>query len=1003
MNTPPFKQKFADSSPAKVHQLTELVKNDIDTTSHQRRRPFCLKSLYLYSALLPCLKLVNEEFKHFYNLIVLDLDVKDDLQRSKVINWCRTSKKLCPIKTRGDGNCLLHAVSLFLWGVEDRDLLLRRLLYLTLANDPKNMYRTRWLMQYRNTVLDSPDLQLSLDSKDMDAEWESILRSTEDNPTDGSNYPSLEGIHLYVLANILRRPIIVLADRKARSVYGQSMQKDSIGGIYLPLEWKPTEISKSPITIAYSMNHFSPLLPQRNVHDGRATDSEYVIPLVYHDFEPIALRFMLYAEEALGHDLINGYLETKNIPMTTSDSILEIPVAKSNYRIIKPALDIVQSHFEECQQIYQMWIRGVPVSRENHPTPVVTSQQNSVAHPPAHQQSAKCPTPGCDLFGSPDYGGKCSDCFNKYTVEYSRQETERRNQMFVEPSAPLASMPYLPSIHHCELSIMDENCQNFAKCGNRMSVHTYPFCHECQPETSATRQSIGQEESSSPPTAVRNEPVDDSGLFGEGEVLRPLRLSTIEPATIGSNSSPRAAKCLSPSCENVGHPNYNNFCKHCYSKLQTRTPLANTPEGPSSQTFLVNGESSSSRGTPSPGTSFIKPFEVVGNQLTMEQINQVGKCKFEGCQNYGYCNNNGLCEACFNRTKPSEVAMETQPTPQKAPTNSLKRLCSVPGCKEEKLKNEQGFCLQCYIKSELPSERVSREPIPPPDNSTLESKTPLETSELPQPCIVTSSKDKVKCAASLCGARIYPPNQLCERCKGILEREYAAESNRSRSLEVNRYRPARQGNAYSPSRRKCQTENCEFYGDKKYHGYCSNCFQVATSTAPVRSAPSVVAPRQNNTAPHARQSLNCVEPGCDKFGDPSMSYRCTEHYRRAMQRAPPPHSSPYPLPAEVERYNVAEKDRVAAAAVPLPPQNYNIPVSTAAYNIPVSAAATPQHGGSQYIQTMQKVEGSRKGNKCKTSNCDNYGNPSSQGYCNACYKSRTSGGNDPRQGRYMCC
>lgn len=65
----------------------------------------------------------------------------------------------------GDGNCLLHAVSLFLWGVEDRDLLLRRLLYLTLANDPKNMYRTRWLKQYRNSVLDSPDLQLSLDSK----------------------------------------------------------------------------------------------------------------------------------------------------------------------------------------------------------------------------------------------------------------------------------------------------------------------------------------------------------------------------------------------------------------------------------------------------------------------------------------------------------------------------------------------------------------------------------------------------------------------------------------------------------------------------------------------------------------------------------------------------------------------------------------------------------------------------------------------------------------------
>lgn len=36
---------------------------------------------------------------------------------------------------------------------------------------------------------------------------------------------------------------------------------------------------------------------------------------------------------------------------------------------------------------------------------------------------------------------------------------------------------------------------------------------------------------------------------------------------------------------------------------------------------------------------------------------------------------------------------------------------------------------------------------------------------------------------------------------------------------------ARQGNAYSPSRHKCQTENCEYYGDKKFHGYCSNCYQ----------------------------------------------------------------------------------------------------------------------------------------------------------------------------------
>lgn len=64
----------------------------------------------------------------------------------------------------GDGNCLLHAVSLFLWGVEDRDLLLRRLLYLSLANDDKKFFR-RWLTQYRNTMMDQPEFELDLNSK----------------------------------------------------------------------------------------------------------------------------------------------------------------------------------------------------------------------------------------------------------------------------------------------------------------------------------------------------------------------------------------------------------------------------------------------------------------------------------------------------------------------------------------------------------------------------------------------------------------------------------------------------------------------------------------------------------------------------------------------------------------------------------------------------------------------------------------------------------------------
>lgn len=641
----------------------------------------------------------------------------------------------------------------------------------------------------------------------MDREWTNILKSAEDNPVDqgtSPNFHTLEGIHLYVLANILRRPIIVLADRKVRSVYGHSVQSDSLGGIYLPLEWKPAEVCKSPITIAYSMNHFCPLLPQRNVHDGRATDSEYVIPLVYYDFEPLVLRFLLYAEESLGHDLLNGYLDTKNIPMTTSDSILEIPVAKSNYQIIKPAFDIVQSHFEECQQIYCMWIRDreVQTGQPQLVSTVVTSQV-STSHTSTnpHQLSTKCHTPGCDLFGSPAYGGKCSECFNKYTVDYNRQETERRNQALVEPSAPLASMPYLPSGNYCELSIMDENCKNFAKCGNKMSVHKYPFCHECRPDDNLPSHPVGQEMSSSPPRAVRNEPVDDSRLFGEGDPLRPLNLKTIVPNQTVLNSS-RTGSCVSPNCKNQEHPNHKNFCKECYSKLQSGTLSASGQEGPSSQTYLMNTEGGGlsdgdpSGGTPSPGDTSIKPFEIVGNKLGQEQIQKLqnqGKCKFRGCESYGHVHYKGYCEPCYKKTtSPEEMLLSFQHVQEQrlVSPNQLKRLCSIPGCKEEKIKNDHGLCLQCYLKNKLPVGEVSKEPIPPPDNSTLESKTPLDTAEIPQPRIVTSSREKVKCVSPLCDTLIYPPHHLCERCKAILQREYA-ESNRSRSLEVNRHRPGK--------------------------------------------------------------------------------------------------------------------------------------------------------------------------------------------------------------------
>ena len=49
-------------------------------------------------------------------------------------------------------------------------------------------------------------------------------------------YESLEEFHVFVLANILQRPILVVADTVLRDADGEAFAPIPFGGIYLPLD-----------------------------------------------------------------------------------------------------------------------------------------------------------------------------------------------------------------------------------------------------------------------------------------------------------------------------------------------------------------------------------------------------------------------------------------------------------------------------------------------------------------------------------------------------------------------------------------------------------------------------------------------------------------------------------------------------------------------------------------------------------------------------------------------
>lgn len=126
--------------------------------------------------------------------------------------------------------------------------------------------------------------------------------------SNGLQFDSLEDIHIFVLSNILRRPIIVIAgmctvvehftgitrstdcflhkcinmindqihfstDQVLRSMKsGSSFSPLNVGGIYLPLHWPPGECYKYPIVLGYDSQHFAPLITIKDSGPGMSPD-----------------------------------------------------------------------------------------------------------------------------------------------------------------------------------------------------------------------------------------------------------------------------------------------------------------------------------------------------------------------------------------------------------------------------------------------------------------------------------------------------------------------------------------------------------------------------------------------------------------------------------------------------------------------------------------------------------------------------------------------------------
>ena len=155
---------------------------------------------------------------------------------------------LVPIHSDGDGHCLVHAIS--------RGVIGRELLWHSLRQNLKDHLQQENI-KYQGLFRDFVDAD----------EWEEIINEADPNYHPETNEPfGLRNMHVFGLANVLHRPIILLD-----SLEGMQSSGD-YSGIFLPV-LVPSENCKfqqslnKPLAIAWSSsarNHFVPLVGVRD-------------------------------------------------------------------------------------------------------------------------------------------------------------------------------------------------------------------------------------------------------------------------------------------------------------------------------------------------------------------------------------------------------------------------------------------------------------------------------------------------------------------------------------------------------------------------------------------------------------------------------------------------------------------------------------------------------------------------------------------------------------------
>ena len=303
-------------------------------------------------------------------------------------------------------------------------------------------------------------------------EWSEIVRIATNQPrrrpttdtlkrysTLRTHYESLEEIHVFAMAHVLRRPIIIVADEYVRDMNGEPFAPIYFGGIYLPIECSPSSCYNSPLILAFDSAHFSPLVSKRDPVTSLKQQTsrlrhlpsrhDTVIPLVTPDGSLLPIPFVYDPKKKnvsekwanqkcqLGdfpdelRTLLESYLDIRWIQLNIGTQIDNTPSDEGGFQGKVPKFRFpaaVVSVLGEPE--YQSVLVVNYFENARGRLEIEKKRQEQLAAEKARQEEefrriqatrpVPCKGKGCNMFGTASSGELCSRCYTKEQKKKSK-------------------------------------------------------------------------------------------------------------------------------------------------------------------------------------------------------------------------------------------------------------------------------------------------------------------------------------------------------------------------------------------------------------------------------------------------------------------------------------------------------------------------------------------------------------------------------------------------------